>query len=217
MPPQPYTWHMGYKVVFVDWDGTLSESRFWGRWAGTLRYQQIQETLFRDGRNLLQDWMRGRITYATILRHVADKTGIPYKALEDELRYSAENMSYINPSVIEVVQKIRANDVKVVIATDNMDTFQRWTASALQLNVSFDGILTSNTQGALKADFNNNGTSAFFLPYFLQSGVDPAKTVLIDDSLDAKVVERIGMEFLHVTEATPLTHHLARILAQQIR
>jgi len=216
MPAQPYTMqHMGYKVVFVDWDGTLSKSKFWGRWAGAPRYQRIQETLFRDGRSLVRDWMRGRISYEEILRYVEGKTGIPYNALEDELRYSSENMSYIDPSVIEQVQELRNNGVKVIIATDNMDTFQRWTVPALELDILFDAILTSNAQGALKTDFKSDGTSMFFSRYFLPGGVDPAETVLIDDSSDTKVLEGTGMDFLHVTDDAPLTHHLASILVQK--
>lgn len=204
---------MKYKVVFVDWDGTLSGSRFWSRWAGTPQYRQIQETLFHDGRNLLQDWMRGRTTYAAILRHIEDKTGISYKALEDELRYSAENMSYIDPGVIEQVQALRTQGVKVVIATDNMDTFHRWTVPALRLNMLFDDILTSDAQRALKIDLNSDGMSTFFSRYFLQSGIDPSEAILLDDSSDTRVVERIGMDFLHVTEVRPLSYHLAGILA----
>lgn len=206
---------MGYKVVFVDWDGTLSKSKFWGRWAGTPRYQQIQETLFRDGHSLLQDWMRGQISYKDIVRYVADRTGIPYKALEDELRYSSENMSYIESSVIKQIQELRANSIKVVIATDNMDTFQRWTVPALRLDALFDGILASNTQHALKTDFTGDGVnSTFFSRYLSQNLAKPSGMVLIDDNLGTKIVERAGIDFLHVTEATPLSYHLANIAAQ---
>lgn len=171
-------------------------------------------SVFRDRRDLLQDWMRGRITYVTILHYLEDKTEISYKVLEDELQYSSENMTYIDPSAIEQVQVLRANGVKVVIATDNMDTFQRWTVPALQLDVLFDDILTSNTQQALKADFNSDGTSAFFASYVSRSIAEPSEMVLLDDSLDTKIIKGVGMDFLRVTEAMPLGYHLANILAQ---
>jgi FMN phosphatase YigB (HAD superfamily) len=203
---------MRYKVVFVDWDGTLSDSRFWGRWAGASRYEQIQEVLFRGGHDLLKDWMRGLIKYEAILQYAEAKTGIPYKDLEDELRYSSENMKYINPSVIEKVQKLRATGVKVVIATDNMDVFRHWTVPALQLDTLFDGILVSDSRSALKVDFHSDGTSKFFDHYFSQSSAMPSEMVLLDDSLDAKAVERTGVHFLHVNDAITLSDHLSSIL-----
>lgn len=207
---------MKYKVVFVDWDGTLSNSRFWGRWEGTPRYEQIQQALFRGGHDLLKDWMRGVIVYEAILQYVESKTGIPYEELEDELRYSSENMRYIDPSVIDHIQKLRATGTKVVIATDNMDTFQRWTVPVLRLDALFDDILTSDTRRALKGDLYSDGASAFFSPYFSQSNAKPSETVLIDDNLDKRAVERIGIGFLHVNETTTLSHHIANILAQKI-
>jgi len=199
---------MQYKVLFVDWDGTLSNSRFWSRWRNNpddkTRYDLIQKVLFTEdkGRHLVKDWMRGLRGYPDILHYVSDATGIPYDNLVSELRYSAENMEYIDADSITIIQKLRNAGIKVVIATDNMDTFRNWTIPRLKLETLFDGILVSDTNRALKTDLHNNGTSMFFARYLSQSGVRPEETVLIDDNLDTKIVEQLGMNFLHVNEST---------------
>lgn len=208
---------MQYKVLFIDWDGTLSRSRFWSRWRDNpddTRYASIQKVLFNDdnGSRLVNDWMRGLVTYAKVLHYVSDTTGISYDQLVSELRYSAENMEFIDADSVNVIQKLRNAGIKVVIATDNMDTFRHWTVPALGLESLFDGFIVSDTRGALKTDMHSDGTSIFFDHYLSQSMAAPHETVLIDDNLKTKIVEQLGMNFLHVNEAQPLSVHLDRIL-----
>lgn len=207
---------MEYKVLFIDWDGTLSRSRFWSRWRNNpddTRYASIQKVLFNDdnGSFIVNDWMRGLRDHTDVLHYVSDTTGIPYDDLVSELRYSAENMEFIDPGLITVIQKLRNAGIKVVIATDNMDTFRHWTMPALDLDSLFDGFIVSDTRGALKTDLSSDGTSTFFDHYLSQSTATPEQTVLIDDNLKTKIVEQLGMNFLHVNEAQPLLFHLNRI------
>jgi FMN phosphatase YigB (HAD superfamily) len=200
------------QVLFVDWDGTLSNSRFWERWSLTAseqaKYQLIQRTLFQNARDLLHDWMCGFRSTAFVIQYVAESTGIAYDELLNELRYSCENMKFINAPDINVVQEIRAKGTKVIIATDNMDTFRNWTMPALKIDDTFDGVLLSNTLGAMKAHVQPDGTSMFFNHYLSQNNIQPHNTVLIDNSVTNKVVENFGMHFLHVNSTARLSHHL---------
>lgn len=202
-----------YQVIFIDWDGTLSNSRFWHRWAGTERYELIQQVLFTEARDLLNDWMTGMVSSATVLKYVEDRTGIIYDELHKELQYSSEHMEFIDQRVIRLINELRNEGMKVVIATDNMDTFRRWTVPSLQLEHLVDGILVSDTQGALKSQVHPDGTSKFFHHYLSQNGFKSQDSVLIDNSLDAKVVKKFGMNFLHVNESSSLCDHLEKILA----
>lgn len=205
---------MNYKAIFVDWDGTLSNSRFWDRWIGTERYQLIQRELFINinARDMLNNWMCGWTPYDSVLKYLEEKTSIPYKELEDELRYSAEHMEYIDPKVTDLIFRLREKNIKVVVATDNMDTFKHWTIPALGLDSSFDGVLVSDSRGALKSHIYPDGTSMFFSHYLSQNMIKPEETVLIDNSEDAKIVETFGMNFLHVSEELPLSAHLDSLL-----
>ncbi len=126
---------MTYKAIFVDWNGTLSHSRFWERWAHDEKkrddYKRIQHVLFEhpEGKLFIKEWMLGSKVTAHVLQYLHSKTNIPLAELESELRYSAENMDFSDPMVIDKVQILRNLGVKVVIATDNMDTFRLWTVA----------------------------------------------------------------------------------------
>lgn len=209
---------MQYKVLFIDWDGTLSNSRFWSRWRddpdNSNKYDLIQKVLFtsNEGRHILNDWMRGLRTYSNVLNYISNATAIPYDNLASELRYSAENMKFIDVNSVAIIQALRDAGMRVVIATDNMDTFNDWTVPALGLELMFDGILVSDARGALKTDSYDDRTSVFFGHYLSQNTIRPEETVLIDDNLDKRAVEQFGMNFLHANRIRPLVAHLDVIL-----
>lgn len=205
---------MHYKAIFIDWHGTLSNSRFWERWANDASKQNLhklaQHALFEDAEGLLvtKDWMRGLRSVENVINYLHDATGIATAELEDELRYTSENMVFINPDVVDRVEALRAMGVKVIIASDNMDTFRLWTVPALGLEEMFDDILTSETKGALKSDVGADGLSPFFSQYLRQNNLQPGETVLIDDNKELNLVESLGIDFLHVNESADLVYYL---------
>lgn len=202
------------KVLFIDWAGTLSNSRFWERWESdpkhAAKYQLIQNVLFTDAHDLLVDWMRGYKTVSNIVDYVADVTGLAYDELIAELQYSCEHMALADSNLLDLIQNIRGKGISVVIATDNMDTFSRWTVPALNLENTFDGIILSVDRGAMKADVHSDGTSPFFNHFFLSTGIKPNETLLLDDSLNNKKVEKFGIKFLHVSDKSPLSSLLVQ-------
>lgn len=205
-----------YKTIFVDWDGTLSNSRFWERWSKDpdqqSQYTLIQKVLFQDAHDLIQDWMLGFRSTAFVVGYLADRTGLSYEELIKELQYSSEHMEFIEQNSIDKIQDIREKGMKVVIATDNMDTFRHWTMPALRIDDLFDGALISDTCGAFKFQSDENNTSLFFNHYLTQNNLKPGETVLIDNSTNNKVVEKFGIDFLHVNQENSLAFHLAQLL-----
>lgn len=175
------------------------------------RNSYIQKVLFQGAPDLLTAWMCGRKTVSDVVQYVSDATGIPYDELMEELQYSCEHMTFINEEDVNRIQAIRTKGVGVIIATDNVDTFSRWTVPALRLEDYFDGILLSVDRGALKAHLAVDGTSMFFNHFFLSTGIKPEETILIDDGARNRVVKRLGMNFEHVTEDRPLQWHLREI------
>ena len=106
---------------------------------------------------------------------------------------------------------IRENGIKVVLATDNMDTFERWTVPALELEPLFDGILTSVYCGALKSEIQGD-YSPFFDHYLKQNRVRPTEAILIDDSPIDEVVKAIGLGFRYVDHPSRLASLLGEFL-----
>jgi FMN phosphatase YigB (HAD superfamily) len=209
---------MNYEAIFIDWDGTLSDSRFWERWKDdpgySDKYDKIQSALFQSaiGKLMLTDWMTGDRDYRDILTYLTKFAGMNYEELESELHYGAENMKLIDEGVLSKIQHLRDTGKQVVIATDNMDVFSKWTVPALKLNDYFDDILNSSSIRVLKSEISPKySRSMFFHRYLTDMNIAPKDTVLIDNSLDAKQLEASGINFLHVTDDQPLSHHLDAI------
>jgi FMN phosphatase YigB (HAD superfamily) len=189
------------KVIFVDWDGTLSNSRFWeGCNTPSLSPEVINSIttfLFRDSKDLVNDWMTGLTASSRVIDIVADQFKLKAHELNQELERSCRNMKFMSIGIPNKIRQIQEQGTKVVIATDNMDTFDDWTVPSLKLDSIFDGILNSPRQGVLKSEIRE-GISAFFSPYFMQQGLKPTESVLIDNRLSNNVLESIGIEFIHI-------------------
>ena len=206
---------MAYEVVFVDWDGTLSTSRFWGHWTNEPKkashYGRIQRDFFLAQPNVLEAWMRGQYDAESIVRQIATDTGLEPDLLMTGLRESCVQME-VDARALELLGRLREQGTKTVIATDNMDTFTRWTVPALGLTDYCDEVLNSHSLRALKKDKRANGTSAFFADYFKRTNNNPARTLLIDDSPRNAVVEDFGMRFSRVSPDAPVASILETLL-----
>ena len=192
---------MRTKVIFIDWDKTLSTSRFWGHWATSEPqfYQLIQKHLFGPNNEIIVAWMRGKLGAEQVIEQLAVLTGIEEKTLLRELERSCQNMQLIDQSIKEAIMRLRSDGVKVVIATDNMDTFPRWTVPALSLSGLVYYILDSHSLCVLKKDSDARGMSKFFQPYLSSQGIKPDEAVLFDDN--APYVENFGIKYVQVTES----------------
>lgn len=202
-------------VIFLDFDGTICGSLFWGHWADDGKYSKtnrlIQERFFKTSPDILAQWMRGEYTSEDIVQRISKDIDISPDELLTGLRESCEQMRLFNMQILPAVKSLRQDGVKVVIATDNMDTFLRWTAPALNLARYFDAILDSYSLRALKRDKDELGQSKFFGKFFEENGIDPASTVLIDDGMHNAIVKDFGMRFIHVSPNSPAHAVLASL------
>lgn len=193
---------MSEKAIFVDWDGTLSGSRFWQAWrddaAELHKYRAIEQMVFGRDKRMMNGWMLGKLSAEQVVESVASKTGLLSVELMGELKASCEKMEVL-PGIVAAIQESRAAGHRVFVATDNMDTFSRWTRPALKLDEVFDGILNSADIGFFKRDIDPYGRSLFFESSFRQFSIDPANAILIDDSANSQIVERFGMSLRKVS------------------
>jgi FMN phosphatase YigB (HAD superfamily) len=206
-------------VIFLDWDGTMCGSRFWGHWATDGLHGQanqlIQSRFFAATPGVLEEWMRAEWSTEQVVAEIASRTGLATHDLLTGLRESCERMELFDPKILQVVTDLRKSGIKVVIATDNMDTFTRWTVPALQLASHFDGVINSYNLRALKRDKDAAGKSKFFSDYLTRHNVDPATTILIDDGAHNAVVQDFGIQYQQVTPQVSALNILYNLLRQR--
>lgn len=197
-----------HKIIFIDWHDTLSSDRFWHQWEDTHpeRSRLIQDNFFGNDKETTVKWMRGELDAENVTTILSKRTSIPVDELNAELQASSERLRLIDESVLNLIAIIREAGTKAVIATDNMDTFPRWTVPALGLDRHFDDILDSHTLKTLKGDSDKDGNSLFFHDYLARDGIGPEQAVLFDDN--GAFAPEFGIEYRRVTEDKPLQAQL---------
>src|SRR5690348_9680988 len=135
------------KVIFFDWDGTISMSRFWQQLEnpnhshhGILQF--TDNLLFGENKDLVRSWMVGSVTSEEVVQEISKISGIDENIIFSELELSCRSMKPVASNLFELIARVRAKSI-VSIATDNMDTFTRWTIPSLNLEKHFDGVLNS--------------------------------------------------------------------------
>jgi FMN phosphatase YigB (HAD superfamily) len=162
--------------------------------------------------------MKGQITSENILKKIAECTGISFDVLFEELVNSCQKMEYSTDRFIKLIAQIRHLGIRVVIATDNMDSFPRWTVPALGLEKMFDDILDSYTLKVLKRDFDVKGNSLFFSDYLRSVDIAPRECILIDDSEDkGNKIQNYGIEYRRIEPIIGLEPELISIINKKAK
>ncbi len=207
-----------YKAVFIDWNGTLSKSEFFDHLkdfenSNSHLYDLLEHTLYTElWPTLAKPWMLGRLRTEDITQAISNKTGIPYDIVFREIILGSKKLA-IDEDSLNLVAKIRERGVKVLIATGNVDAFDRWTVPALGLKNKFDGILNSYTLGVMKKDRDKDGTSLFFRGFLASNNILAEECVIIDDMKDKKgVMTSFGIKFVQLHLNTCLAVELSAIL-----
>jgi FMN phosphatase YigB (HAD superfamily) len=148
--------------------------------------------------------MRGKYTAEVFSKKIAKDTKLETEYVLGELIKSTEDMKFDSEEVLNQIQEIRQKGVKVIVATDNMDTFIRWTVPSLKLNKLFDGVLNSWELKALKGDFDRR-TSRFFDNFFKNINLATTDCVLFDDSEDKENrIQNYGIEYVQISGSEDL-------------
>jgi FMN phosphatase YigB (HAD superfamily) len=128
-----------------------------------------------------------------------DDTGIEQNIIFNELIKSYKQMKYVSEEIPELINKIRAKGIKVIIATDNMDMFERFAVPAMKLNELFDGVLVSCNLKFMKGDIKNNSIP-FFDEYLNKHNLDYKDVVLLDDRIEDKgAYNKLGLQVIQIT------------------
>jgi len=201
------------KALFIDWNKTLSQSLFWSQLAEQNHpyhhyYQIINSWLFEKNSQLLEPWMRGSLTAEWICQKLAAENDLEWTVVFETLKESCAQMSLCSLEIIDLIKKIRQRNIKVVVATDNMDTFRRFTINGLSLENIFDDFLISCELKMLKYDTKNQRIP-FFEPFLKNNKLSYNEVELLDDSIDKSgIYEKLGFKINLVENSDDLIRYL---------
>jgi len=202
------------KVVFIDWYKTLSNSVFWEHLENEDRekYDLIVNSFLKSFGDLINPWMRGKFTSEDMAKKIAEDTNLNEKYILDGLKKSTQDMAFAEDRIVDLIKQLRSNDTKVIVATDNMDTFIRWTVPQMKLDKLFNGILNSWELKRLKGDFEG-GSSKFFSKYLKANSLSPAECLLIDDSEDKESrLSDFGINYVRINSTSDVVDIIVDLL-----
>lgn len=194
-------------ILFLDWDGTLSDGRFWSS-LDQDAYKKIQCSLFEQNKALIDSWMMGNESSETVCDWLKLSPGLHQCDLFGSLIDSCEHMA-ISKIAIDLIERIK-EDRYVVLMTDNMDCFSRFTVPAQRLTDLFDEIVNSSEVKRLKKD----GGGLSFQQIRQKYDVPFSACRLIDDSEKTCLLfQKLG-GLVHRTTGIRKTEEILRSLCR---
>lgn len=189
-------------IIFCDFDGVLCYDRFW-RNLSPSESEKVQEYLFRDNIEIVNDWMKGKYSSEEINQMISEKTKIPFDRLWDIFVNDCKTMS-VSVEALEKLNKLRDRYV-VILITGNMDSFTRFTQPATNLNQYFDKISNSFHEGLLKTDQGG----LIFIKYIEEYGALVNECYVLDDSKQINsIFASLGGKACLVTKDKNVIYHL---------
>jgi hypothetical protein len=188
------------RVVLVDWHGVLSKAPFWTSIRGSATHplrDQLEAGMagiFANENAVADDWMKGLLSSEQVIAAMGVRLDRRFREdfLARRLYIDCARMP-VNVELFEVLRKIKTHAC-VVLATDNMDCFQRtfdqarsrvrrWKPESETLAnwaVICDDLICSSEVGALKAE----NPVGFFGGWLTDHGMQFRDAALIDDRAD---------------------------------
>ena len=204
----------GIKLVFIDWNQTLSTSKFWehleiGSKEELELFNKIENCLFTKNAHLINPWMKGEFNSEKLVAKISGELTIDFKFVFNEFVKGCEIMKFVSTQIPQLVKSIQSKGMKVYIATHNMDSFNRWTVPAMKLDKLFNGVINSYFVKAFKHDFNHQGESLFFHDVIKKEKVTPSEVYWIDDSDDKdNLLTNYGVNYKRVDKENTVVEAL---------
>ena len=207
------------RAVFIDWNGTLSFTNFWSHLEKSEKQSDRElfkiwsDTMFVNHKDRIVPWMKGEYVSEDLLSLVSRKTNTDFETILKEFIIGCELMEYSSPNIPDLIKNLRSKSVVVTIATNNMDSFTRWTVPYMKLDTLFDEILNSFYLKAMKHDLDQNGQPLFFRDFFDKYKIEPKSCIFIDDGEDKMgVIGNLGIDYRRVNASNTLEQELRNIL-----
>ncbi len=163
-------------ILFVDFDRTICFERYW-RSLSPEKNEIVQSFLFGEDKALVKAWMKGAYTAEEVNKLVAQNIDMPYEELWELFVQDCKTMR-VSSEVLEKLKELRSK-YTVILITDNMDSFTRFTVPALQLDSVFDSITNSFVSKRPK----NENQGKVFTEYAKTFDTPITSCFLLDDSV----------------------------------
>lgn len=147
------------------------------------QFERAESWLFTEQKELRDAWMRGKETAESICARLSEQSGIPPHVLLKQLENDCRGL-HLLPGAEEELRRIRSLGIRVILVTDNMDTFRRWTIPSQQLETVFDEIISSHEHAVRKHDVDERGEPALFARWLNTNGLKWSDAFLIDDGAE---------------------------------
>ncbi|MDP1760261.1 MAG: hypothetical protein Q8L01_02310 [Candidatus Woesebacteria bacterium] len=172
-------------ILFIDFNGVISFNLFWvtiknPKHALYKYFSKIENFIFRDNKDVAIRWMSGKLTTEEVHDMLSKALRIRSKDAQTIQKLFIEDCKNIDISdkILSKLSKLKKL-YRVVLVTDNMDTFHRFTVpNNPQLMTVFDEIHDSYNRGKFKK--TNDGE--LFLEICEKYGIPVKSCILIDDS-----------------------------------
>ena len=181
------------RLLFVDFNGVISMNNFWHSLSKTDHklhkcHAKIENYLFKENKTLIFDWMMGIYTSEQIHTILEEQIGVDAKELLEIFIEETKNIDISIP-ILTALKELKPY-YHLVMITDNMDSFDRFTLpNNPELIESFDEINNSYTMKMNKA--GNNGK--YFKDTVQKYNAVMSNCLLIDDSSrNCKLFESLG-------------------------
>lgn len=177
---------MDYKTVIFDFDGVLGHDRFYTNLKTT--YPNVSEFIetrvFTKNSEMVNNWMRGKLTMLDINRYISTNTNIDFELLNALFIESVKAMT-IDQRMLDLARNFTQQGKNIALVSNNMDVFTDITVKRLQLDKVFPVIINSFDYGLLKHDDNARLYDIAMTKLGVSSYQD---ALLIDDSSKAREV-----------------------------
>lgn len=164
------------RIIIFDFNGTLSSDVFWSTLT-TENRDAIQEFLFKENDELVNEWMLGNFSSEDVCKILSHRIHIEYSIVYRSLVDSCNSMR-IRPEIMRGIQKLRSYCL-VFIVTNNMDCFSRFFVPHKKLRTKFDGIYNSADYGVFK-----QSDGGLFDILMKDNSSKYENSILVDDSIE---------------------------------
>jgi FMN phosphatase YigB (HAD superfamily) len=185
---------MKYKLIISDFDGVICSDFYYSNLSSTAPevFDFINRKLFKENPVMIDDWMRGLLSYKDINKWLK-KEDPSIKIDLDKILLEGITQMRLDENYLSELSRLRKIGIKVILATNNMDIFSLKMIPEKKLDKYFDGIFCSSDHGLLKHEQN----AKFYRDILALYDIDDHRdALLIDDSVKAtQAFSKIGGDF----------------------
>ncbi len=169
-------WEKNKNILFIDFNWVISYKNFWHSLEikDNNTYKSINNYLFKENINIVKDWMVWKFSSSEICKYISNNLNLDYEYIYNTLVEDCKKID-LSENILNLLKKLKKH-YYIVLVTDNMDCFSRYT---LKYNREyfkiFDWIFNSSEHWFFKNDIYNH----YLNKYNSQINL----SYLIDDSI----------------------------------